>query len=67
MARPTDPGVEDDLDLDGGIAAGVEDLPADDLFDEAHCVVVTPVAGVAKVTTRDRPDLGILGIDRAAP
>ena len=38
MARPTAPGVEDDLDLDGGIAAGVEDLAADDLLDDAHCV-----------------------------
>ena len=36
MARPHRAGVQDDLDLDGGIAAGVEDLPADDLFDDAH-------------------------------
>ena len=32
-------GVEDDLDLDRGIATGVEDLPAEYLFDEAHCAL----------------------------
>jgi hypothetical protein len=30
------PRVEDDLDLDGGIAAGVEDLASDDVLDGAH-------------------------------
>ncbi len=29
--------VENHLHLDGGIAAGVEDFPADYLFDQAHC------------------------------
>ncbi len=29
--------VEHDLHLDGRVAAGVEDLPADYLFDHAHC------------------------------
>ncbi len=35
---PSDgPRVQHHLDLDGGVAAGIQDLSADDLFDEAHC------------------------------
>ena len=36
MARPAAPGVEDDLDLDGGVAPGVEHLAPDDVLDGAH-------------------------------
>ena len=40
MARPRGAGVEDDLDLDGGVAARVEDLTADDVLDGAHVLVL---------------------------
>ena len=36
MARPVGARVEDDLDLDGRVAPGVEDLTADDVLDAAH-------------------------------
>ena len=39
-ARPRAPEIELDLDLDGGVAAGVEDLPADDVLDERHCTLL---------------------------
>ena len=37
-----------DLHLDGGVAAGVEDLPADDVLDKGHDAVA-PVDSVATV------------------
>ena len=37
---PPGAGVQDDLHLDGGVAAGVEDLPRRDLFDGAHSSLV---------------------------
>ncbi len=46
-------GVEDDLDLDGGVAAGVEDLAADDGFDGAHGGGVAPGAGGEKLPVRN--------------
>ena len=33
--------VEDDLDLDGGVAAGVEDLARRDLLDGSHCSLLS--------------------------
>ena len=36
MARPVGAGVEEHLDLDRGVATGVEDLAADDVLDDAH-------------------------------
>ena len=39
-ARAKDPVVEEDLDLDGGVAAGVEDLACADSFDGCHGVLL---------------------------
>ena len=36
MARPVRAGVEEDLDLDRRVAAGVEDLPPEDVLDAGH-------------------------------
>ena len=43
MARPVAPAVEADLDLDGGVAARVEDLAPIDLLDLAHVLDKVPV------------------------
>ena len=42
------PGREHDLDLDGGVAARVEDLAADDVLDLAHATA-SPASGSARV------------------
>ena len=48
-ARPLAPAVQHDLDLDGGVATGVEDLAADDVDDLAHTGTVSGGAGSGPV------------------
>ena len=60
-ARPARAREQLDLDLDGGVAPGVEDLAPDDLDDRAHAcssvsdVAPWPVATVADVTSEPNP------------